>query len=119
VLRDRGMRPELEAIVVGLFAQSETSRSLTLDQIGEALGITVASADDVDAMLTALEAKGLAIVSPETGDATGRLRRVLGAARDLHTRTGRRPTPAEIAEETAFPIGSVRAALLLGRVMGR
>lgn len=113
------MRPELEAIVESLVVQGETSRSLTLDEIGEALGTTVASADDVDAMLTALEAAGRVILSPETGDATGRLRQVLGAARDLRARNGRRPTPAEIAEQTALPVGSVRAALLLGRVMGR
>jgi hypothetical protein len=113
------MRPELETVVAALLARSEDHRTVTLDEVGDALGTEVASADDVDAILLALEAAGRSIVSTPGGDPKERLRSVLGAARDLQARTGRRPTPVEIAQETGLDESAVRAALMFGRVMGR
>ena len=47
------------------------------------------------------------------------LARVLLAVRALKVRLGRNPILAEIAVEAGLPLGTIRAALLLGRVMGR
>lgn len=113
------MRPTLAAIVEALLARSEDTRSVTLDEIGEAFGIELASPDDVEQVLVALEASGRSVAATPTVDATARLRQVLVAARTLATRTGRKPTPGEIAQEAGLDVGSVHAALLLGRVMGR
>ncbi len=113
------MRPALQTILDALLVASEDARTLSLDAIGEAIGTEVASADDVDAMLAALASQGRSIVSPPSGDMPARLRRVLAAARELAARSGRKPSPAEIAQETGLEEGAVRAALMLGRVMGR
>jgi hypothetical protein len=113
------MRPALEVVVATLLARSEDGRTVTLDEVGDALGTEVATADDVDAILTRLEAAGRTIAPLPTGDPKERLRVVIAAARLIEARTGRKPTPAGIAQETGLDVGAVRAALMLGRVMGR
>src|SRR5688572_20205385 len=111
------MRAALQRVLDGLIASSEARGTVSLDEIGEALGTEVASADDVDAILAALEARGRTVVSPSAGDMKAHLRDVLAAARAIATRTGRKAKPAEIAQETGLAESSVRAALMLGRVM--
>ena len=113
------MRPALAAIVEVLLARSEDARRVTLDEIGEAFGAELASPDDIEVVLDALEASGREVASAPTVDATARLRLVLVSARALAIRTGRKPTPAEIAQEAGLDVRDVHAALLLGRVMGR
>jgi len=111
------LRPALDSVVRELIARS--AREVTLDEIGEALGALAASTDEIDAILSALEAAGRAIVGPEGGRGAETLRAVLPAARALAASFGRKPTIDEIAAHIGLPAERVRHALALGRVMGR
>jgi len=113
------MRPALQTILDQLLRESEDTRAVTLDAIGDAFGTELATPDDIELVLGALEAQGRSVAAAPTIDAQLRLRQVLVVARDLASRTGRKPTPSEIASEAGLDESSVRAALLLGRVMGR
>jgi hypothetical protein len=111
--------PRLEPVLAELLTASATTRRVTLDEIGDAVDLTPVSADDVDALIDALEAAGRAIVGPEGARGVEGLRRVLPAARLLAADLGRRPTVAEIVARTGLSEEEVRRALALGRVMGR
>jgi hypothetical protein len=113
------LRPALEAVVKRLLASSEDGRAVTLDAIGEALGTEPVSGEEVDAMMSALEASGRAIRGPEGARGAEALRVILPAAKALAARLGRRPTLEEIAAETSLGVDDVRHALALGSVMGR
>jgi hypothetical protein len=111
--------PRLEPIAKALLDASETSRSITIDAIGDAIGVVPVSTDDVDALLTVLEDAGRTIVAPEGQRGVKNLQRVLAAVRELAARDGRKPGIAEIAAHTGIDPRDVRHALALGRVMGR
>ena len=110
---------QLEAALQKLLAESEDSREVHLDRIGEAIGLAAAGTDDVEQLLARLEAKGRRVVAPQGGDGERKLARVLEAARALRTKLGRTPRPAEIAAETGLSEDDVRHALGLAQVMGR
>jgi hypothetical protein len=110
---------KLAAVLETLLAASATTKVVTLDSIGEAIGVVAVSTDDVDALITALEGAGRRVAGPEGQRGVGNLQRVLPAARALAGRLGRAPTLAEIAVETGIGEDDVRHALALGRVMGR
>ncbi len=110
---------ELEATLQRLLAESEDSREVHLDRIGEAIGLAAAGTDDVDQLLTRLEANGRRVIAPSGGDGERKLARVLDAARVLRTKLGRTPRPTELAAETGLSEEDVRHALGLARVMGR
>ncbi len=113
------MTRALEESVAALLASSESSREVTLDAIGEAIGTRAVSHDDVDAIMRALEAKGRRVTGPEGGGGEERLRSVLAAARVLVAELGRKPTIAEIAARSGLSEDHVRHALSLARVMQR
>ena len=113
------LRPALDAVVKRLLASSEDGRAATLDAIGEALGTEPVTSEEVDAIMTTLEAGGRAIQGPEGARGAAALRLVLPAVRGLAARLGRRPTLEEIATETSLTVDDVRHALALGSVMGR
>ncbi len=110
---------KLEPVLARLLADSEGSRSVTLDEVGDAVGVVPVATDDVDALLAALERAGRAVVGPHGQRGVGNLQRVLPAARNLAASLGRPPTLAELAAETGLTEEDVRHALALGRVMGR
>ncbi len=93
--------------------------TVSLDAMGEAIGLVPVSTDDVDTLMTALEKAGRRVVGPEGARGVGNLRRVIPAARTLAATLGRKPTLAEIAAEAGIGEDDVRHALALGRVMGR
>ena len=109
----------LGPILAKLLAASEGSREVTLDEVGEAIGVAAVSFEDVEALLGALEGAGRRVRGPEGARGVGNLRRVLPEARALATSLGRRPTLAELAARTGLSEDDVRHALALGRVMGR
>jgi hypothetical protein len=109
----------LEPVLAKLLADSAPGADVTLDAIGEAIGVIAVSTDDVDALMAALEGAGRVIRGPEGARGVGNLQRVLRAARDLAVSLGRRPTLAEIAAHTGLSGDDVKHALALGRVMGR
>ena len=114
------MKPEeLYAVIATRLGESEDTREVHLDRVGEALGLAAASADDVDRVLGRLEAAGRRIVAPDGGDGESKLATVLATARDLRTKLGRTPRAAEIAAAAGISEDDVRHALGLARVMGR
>ncbi len=115
----RPLPPRLVAVAARLIAESEDSKRVTLDAIGEAIGVVAVSTDDVDTLLTWLERAGREVVGPEGARGVGNLQRVMPAARALATRLGRAPTLAELVAETGLAEQDVRHALALGRVMAR
>ncbi len=107
--------------IVGTLVAAHDS-NVTIDAIGAAIGDASVSQADIEAILEALEAAGLRVVSGNEGrEGTGvaQLRLVVPAARRLRTTQGRPATVAEIAVETGLEPGVVRAALLLAKVMSR
>lgn len=113
------LRPDLERVVERLLAASEDGRTVSIDAIGEALGVTPATGDEIDRVFTALERAGRAIVAPSGVDLPGRLRRVLAATRELTAGLGRKPHLAELAEATGLSHAEVRHALSFGQILGR
>lgn len=107
--------PVLEA----LLAASKDAGTLTLDQVGEAIGVIPAGFDEVEELFQALERAGRRITGPEGARGVGNLQQVIPAVRALAQQLGRRPTIAELAAHTGLPEDDVRHALALGRTMGR
>jgi hypothetical protein len=113
------LRPELQHVVDGLIELSAARREVTLDEIGDALGILPASHDEIDTMLAVLEAAGRKVVGPEGGGGEATLRRVLDEARAIRLATGRSPGAPELAARLGLPLERVRHALALARVIAR
>jgi hypothetical protein len=111
--------PKLAPALARLLVRSERSKKVTLDEVGEAIGVVVVSTEDVDLLFGALEKAGRAVVGPEGQRGVGHLQRVLPAARALAASLGRPPTRAELAERTGLSEDEVKHALALGQVMGR
>jgi len=113
------LRSELQAIVEALLAASVDTRELPLDAIGSAIGARAVTAEEIDAMMTALEASGRRVVSPEGGSGEERLKAVIAAARALGPELGRPATVPEIAARSGLTTDEVRHALALARVIQR
>lgn len=111
------LRPELRTIVDALLATGE--KKVSLDALGDAIGARAVSADEIDAMMRALEAEGRVIDAPENANGEDRLKQVLASARTLRAELGRAPKPAEIAAHAGLDEDAVRHALGLARVMQR
>lgn len=112
------MNERLRRLLDDLVEKSRPTGQLTLDEIGDAMGTDAYSSAEIGWLLDALEERLRIVVSPQ-GNAAADLRKVLAAARKLTDEQGHRPTTEELAEETGLTESAVRAALLLGRVMGR
>ena len=78
-------------------------RSITLDEIGDAIGTEAVGADLVEALIDRLQALGAEIAGEEGGDLTGLLREVLGCARLLRNE-GLPPSPQNISERRVFSV---------------
>jgi predicted DsbA family dithiol-disulfide isomerase len=111
--------PKLEKVAEALLAASTESMTVSLDAMGEAIGVVPVSADDIDALMATLEDAGRTVVGPEGPRGVARLRLVIPAAHALAATLGRKPTLAEIAAKTGMDADEVRHALALARVMGR
>ena len=92
---------------------------LTLDAIGDAIGTSAVSQDEIEALLSALESRGLQITAPPPGAAEKHLRVVVATARTLSTELGRRPSIDEIAARASLTHVEVHRALYLVRIMQR
>lgn len=114
------MRPELQLILEQLMAASASSREVSLDALGEAIGNRAVSYTDVDSMIAALEAEGYAVTGAQA-DLRGEqhLGAVIAALRASAGRGRRRPTLPELAEQTGLSVEQVRHALVLARIMQR
>jgi len=113
------LRKELRAIVDRLIATSEASRQVSLDALGQAIGVQSISYAEIDAMISALEARGRKVEAASGGRGEEYLRLVVPAVRSLSSELGRRPSPSEISLRTRLSLEQVRHALLLARIMQR
>ena len=90
------LRKELRAIVDRLIATSEASRQVSLDALGQAIGIQSISYAEIDAMISALEARGRTVEAASGGRGEEYLRLVVPAVRSLSSELGRRPSPSVV-----------------------
>ena len=112
------MRPAVAAVLADLLASSEDTRKVRLDDIGDAIGVAPVSADEIDALIDALERAGRTVGGAEGLTGIAALHQVIAAARRFSA-AGRRPNVADLVEATGLPDGEVRKALLFARVLGR
>lgn len=114
------LSPALRTVLAELLDRSERTRTLGLDDVASAIGAAAASASDVEEIFAALEAAGRTIADAEgTTSPKADLAEVIAAARAITLETGRRPTPAAIAERTGLSEDRVRAALRFASIMAR
>lgn len=107
----------LAEIIARLLARD--GQVIELDTIGDEIGELAVSVDDIDRIITALEADGRLVGTPQPVAASADLGRVLQAARSLRASLGRTPTAPEIAAHAELELSSVRSALLFVRVVQR
>ncbi len=111
------LRPELQAIVDRL-ADTHPS-TVSLDQLGEAVGTLAVSHEEIDRMIGALEKKGRRVEQVNAGSGPERLAKVVQAARALKETLGRPASRAEIAAHAKMTEDEVAHALALVNVMQR
>lgn len=110
--------PRLKDVYANLLTAASPEGSLTLEAVADAVLPYGASSEEIEALVAALEAAGVA-VGEALGSAREALAVVLPAARALGERLGRRPTVDDIAAETGLSPGRVRGALGFGKTLGR
>jgi hypothetical protein len=113
------VRADLQSIVDVLLASSADAGEVHLDEIGEAIGARAINSEEIDAIISALEAAGRKVVGPKGGAGEARLREVVAAARALGPELGRKPSVAEIAARSGLTADEVRHALALLKIMQR
>ncbi len=113
------LRSELQRVVDMLLTDAPVGTGVSLDTIGQALGLLAVSQDEIDAIFVVLERAGRRVVGPSGANNEATLRIVLETARVLRGETGRAPSPAEIAARAGLDPERVRHALALARVMQR
>jgi hypothetical protein len=111
------LRPELQPIVDALAGPGRSE--VTLDELAAAIDTRAVSTADIDALMEALEERGVAVRAPGPVDLPAELARVIGAAKGLSAELGRRPTSDEIAARAGLDRAAVRRALLYARVLSR
>jgi hypothetical protein len=109
------VRPDLQVVVKSLLALDV----VTLDAIGEALGVMSVSAQEIESVFDALEAAGRQVVSPSEGRGVERLHKVVAAARELRAELGRTATREEVAKRSGLRPEEVHHALELAKIMQR
>jgi hypothetical protein len=109
------LRPELRRVADDLLARG---RSLTLDEVAEAIGELAISSDEIDELLSEVEAHAEVDSAPPVA-ARESLSRVLASARTLKSELARAPSPDEIAKHSGLSRDSVRLALLYARTLAR
>ncbi len=114
-----GLSAELRAVLESLLVGTKTGDAIELDAIGEAIGARFVSQDDIDQLITTIEARGRTITTREGGRGEADLKVVLVTARRLRATLGRAPRPDEIAKATDLSLESVRHALALAKIMQR
>ncbi len=117
---------DLDPIVVTLLSRSvEKGGSVTLDDVVDAIGNRSVSYDDVSAIFTRLEKRGVKVDAPRGGRSEKLLGQALAAARTLRARDAeaggppRVPTYAQIAEEARLSVSDVELAMAFARVVQR
>jgi 2-hydroxychromene-2-carboxylate isomerase len=113
------LRAELTAVIEKLIRAGRAKRAISLDALGDAIGTLAVSYPEIDAMISALEARGYQVVAPDNPRGEQHLREVLAAARALSGELGRRPNVGEICQRSGLDPEQVKHALMLARIMQR
>lgn len=113
------LRPELQALVETLLHTHADVGEVSLDAVGEAIGSRAVSQDEIDAIFSALEARGCHVAAATDGRTEERLLQVVAAARALAAELGKRPSVAQIAERSGLSEPQVRGALSLAKIIQR
>jgi hypothetical protein len=113
------LRPELIRIVDELATASSTSKEVSLDALGDAIGTRPVSYVEIDAMISALEAKQRRVTATSDRRGEADLRVLLAAIKAFSAEFGRRPSLAELSERVELSSEQVKHALVLARVMQR
>jgi hypothetical protein len=112
------LRTDLTDIVDALVAGAPAGE-VSLDELGAAIGARAVTTAEIDAMIDAIEARGVSVCAPRGGDGEQHLGRVISASRDLRAELGRVPRVDELAERAGLSAAEVRHALSLARIMQR
>jgi hypothetical protein len=116
------MRDEVARVLEQLVASSREGATVSIDDIGEAIGAMVITAEEIDALFTALERAKRKIGAPSGARGEASLKKVVAAARAIREERGAegaKPTTKEIAKRAGLPERDVTFALALLRVMQR
>jgi hypothetical protein len=113
------LRPELIRIVDELAAASSHTKEVSLDALGEAIGTRAVAYVEIDAMISALEAKRRRVTATSDRRGEADLRVLLSAIKAFAAEFGRRPNIAELSERVELSSEQIKHALVLARVMQR
>jgi hypothetical protein len=113
------LRAELTTVIETLIRAGGAKREISLDALGDAIGTRSVSYPEIDAMISALEARGYKVVAPDNPRGEQHLREVVAAARALSNELGRRPNLGEICQRSHLDPEQVKHALMLARIIQR
>lgn len=113
------MRPFIAQVIEELVDRHGTTTRVDLNDVAEAIGRRAVSYDEVELIISELEARGCAVGGQPTVREMGLLHDVLRAARALHAELGRRPRVEEIAAAIDQPTFVVRRAVENGGSLSR
>jgi hypothetical protein len=109
------MRPLVLAILDELLTRHRSSGRVHLNDIAEVIDARPVTYDEVEQLITRLEAEGLEVGEPLNNHDIGVLRHVLTCARRLRSELRRKPTVNEVARDSGYPAHAVRRALEHGK----
>jgi hypothetical protein len=105
------VRTVVEGIYQDLLSRHTEAGHVHLNDLAEVIGPRAVTPDEVEELVTRLEAAGLRVGEELDAADVRVMREVLTGARRLRARLGRRPTVDEIAADTGHPGHAVRRAL--------
>jgi hypothetical protein len=105
------VRPIAVSILADLLARHRAGGRVHLNDMAEVIGGRAVTPEEIEAIIDALEAEGLKVGEALDGQDVHQMHVVLGSARRLRERLGRRPTVGEIAADAGCPEHVVRRAL--------
>ena len=112
------MRAAVLKIVEALIARTSSGATLTIDDVGNAIGTRAVTPPEIDEMIALLEKSGRHVQAPEGQHGESHLKKVIAAARALRAE-GVTARAEDIAARTGLTRAEVEHALALVRVMQR
>ena len=109
----------MQALLAELLKRHKISGIVHLNDIAEVINARAVSYDEVEFLITGLEAEGLHVGEPLGHHDVGVMRAVLDSARRLRAELRRAPTIDEIASDSGLPAHAVRRSLEHGKSAAR